>query len=69
MSASAKFVLIKEAEGAAPAIEISGIKFRGRTEIRVVDGLVYVDGVLRGVFFGSFGIVCRTGAMSECPQK
>ena len=66
---SALTVLIREAEGAGPAIEIGGAKFRGRIEIQVQDGRVRVDGVLKGIFFGSFGIVCRTGAMSECPQE
>ena len=66
---SALIVLIREAEGAGPAIEIGGMKFRGRVEIQVQDGRVRVDGALKGVFFGSFGIVCRTGTMSECPQE
>jgi hypothetical protein len=66
---SALIVLIRESDGAPPSIELGGAKFRGRTEIQVQDGRVRVDGVLKGIFFGSFGIICRTGVMSECPQE
>jgi len=62
-------VIQKDPDGMTPAIEICGIKFKARTQITVHDGRVSIDGVLKGVFTGSYGVVCRIGTMTEVGSK
>jgi len=66
MSESSNVIVIRESpDGTPPAVEMGGMKFRGRSEITVQNGRVLVDGVLKGVFIGSYGVVCKSGLMTE----
>ncbi len=58
-------VVVRKDSDAPPAIEMGGMKFRARNEITVRDGRVLVDGVLKGVFTGSYGVVVKSGNMAE----
>lgn len=69
MSAAKHTLIIQQESDASPAIEMGGMKFRGKREIIIQDGRVLVDGTLKGVFVGSYGVVCKSGKMAEINQS
>lgn len=58
------FTIVPNDDGTRPCIFINGSKFQGAREIRAEDGLIYVDGNIRGIAEGSYLVTIQTGKIT-----